>query len=122
LLSTFLLTLIIAIAITIVITIAIAIVIVMTILTGAPPVSTTFAGLMSLTSPPVLRKVYDDVKFLVGGLNKHAGPEGNAVVTARFKKSKKDVDRIVYIRCDCEGKASLNSGGFESVFAVAHDS
>ncbi len=82
-------------------------------LTGAPPVSTASAGPMSLAPPPVSGKVYDDVKLLIEGLNKHAGPESYAVVTARFKKSKKDVDRIVYIRCDREGKASLNSAGFE---------
>ncbi len=66
-----------------------------------------------MAPPPVSGKVYDDVKLLIEGLNKHAGPESYAVVTARFKKSKKDVDRIVYIRCDREGKASLNSAGFE---------
>jgi len=53
------------------------------------------------------------VKLLIEGLNKHAEPEGYALVIARFKKFKKDVDRIVYIRCDREGKASLNSAGFE---------
>ncbi len=84
----------------------------MTTLTDAPPVSTASAGPMSLAPPPVLGKVYDDVKLLIEGLNKHAGPEGYAVVTARSKKSKKDVDRIVYIRCDRGGKASLNSAGF----------
>jgi len=67
---------------------------------------------MSLAPPPVSGEVYDDVKLLIEGLNKHAGPEGYAVVTARSKKSKKGVDRIVYIRCDRGGKASLNSAGF----------
>jgi len=67
---------------------------------------------MSLAPPPVSGKVYDDVKLLIEGLNKHAGPEGYAVVIARSKKSKKGVDRIVYIRCDRGGKASLNSAGF----------
>ena len=52
------------------------------------------------------------MKLLIEGLNKHAGPEGYAVVTARSKKSKKGVDRIVYIRCDRGGKASLNLAGF----------
>jgi len=65
----------------------------MTTLTGAPPVSTASAGPMSLALPPVSWKVYDDVKLLIEGLNKHAGSEGYAVVTARSKKSKKGVDR-----------------------------
>ncbi len=68
---------------------------------------------MSLTSSPVSREVYNDAKLLIEGLNKHAEPESYAVVTARSKKSKKDVDRIVYIRCDRGGKASLNSEDFE---------
>ncbi len=85
----------------------------MTTLTDAPPVSTASVGPMSLTSSPVSGKVYDAVKLLIEGLNKHAGPEGYAVVTARFKKFKKGVDRLVYIRCDRGGKASLNSAGFE---------
>ncbi len=80
----------------------------MTTLIGAPPVSIASAGPMSLASPPVSGKVYDDVKLLIEGLDKQAGPEGYAVVTVRFKKSKKGVDRIVYIRCDRGGKASLN--------------
>ncbi len=85
----------------------------MTTLTDASPVSIAFADLMSLTSPPVSKEVYNDVKLLIEGLNKHAGSESYAVVTARSKKSKKDVDRIVYIRCNREGKASLNSANFE---------
>ncbi len=84
----------------------------MTDLTGIPPVSTAFAGPMSLAPPPVSGQVYDDVKLLIEGLNQYAGPEGYAVVTARTKKSKKGVDRIVYIRCDRGGKAKLNSAGF----------
>ncbi len=84
----------------------------MTTLTGAPPVSIASAGPMSLAPPPVSGEVYDDVKLLIEGLNKHAGPEGYAVVIARSKKSKKDVDRIIYIRCDRGGKASLNSADF----------
>jgi len=84
----------------------------MTTLTGAPPVSIASAGPMSLAPPPVSGEVYNDAKLLIEGLNKHAGLEGYAVVTARSKKSKKGVDRIVYIRCDRGGKASLNSGGF----------
>jgi len=84
----------------------------MTTLTGAPPVSIASAGPMSLAPPPVSGEVYNDAKLLIEGLNKHAEPESYAVVTARSKKSKKGVDRIVYIRCDRGGKASLNSGGF----------
>ena len=72
-----------------------------------------FAGPMSLTSPPVSKEIYDDAKLLIEELNKHAESEGYAVVIARFKKFKKGVDRLVYIRCDREGKASLNSAGFE---------
>ncbi len=68
---------------------------------------------MSLASPFVSKEVYNDAKLLIEGLNKYAGSEDYAVVTERFKKFKKDVDRIVYIRCDREGKASLNSEGFE---------
>ncbi len=75
----------------------------MTTLTGAPPVSTASAGPMSLAPPPVSG---EDAKLLIEGLNKHAGPD------ARSKKSKKVVDRIVYIRCDRGGKASLNSASF----------
>jgi len=82
-------------------------------LIDAPPVSIAFVDLMSLTSPFVSGKVYDDVKLLIEGLNKHAESESYAVITARFKKFKKDVDRIVYIRCDHEEKASLNSENFE---------
>jgi len=85
----------------------------MTTLTDAPPVSIASVGPMSLAPPPVSGKVYDDVKLLIEELSKHAGPESYAVVTARSKKSKKNVDRIVYIRCDREGKASLNSANFE---------
>jgi len=85
----------------------------MTTLTGAPPVSIASAGPMSLASSPVSREVYNDAKLLIEGLNKHAESEGYAVVTARFKKFKKGVDRIVYIRCDRGGKASLNSANFE---------
>ncbi len=68
---------------------------------------------MSLAPPPLSGEVYDDAKLLIEGINKHSGSEGYAVVTARFKKSKKGVDRIVYTRCDRGGKASLNPGGFE---------
>ena len=87
-------------------------------LIDAPTVSIAFAGPafagpMSLASSPVSGEIYDDAKLLIEGLNKHAGPEGYAVVIARFKKFKKDVDRLVYIRCDRGGKASLNSAGFE---------
>ena len=72
-----------------------------------------FAGPMSLTSPSVSEEIYDDAKLLIEGLNKHAESEDYAVVIARFKKFKKDVNRLVYIRCDRGKKASLNSAGFE---------
>jgi len=85
----------------------------MTDLTGIPPVSIAFADLMSLASSFVSRQIYDDVKLLIEGLNQHAESERYAVVTARIKKFKKDVDRIIYIRCDREGKAKLNSANFE---------
>ena len=81
-------------------------------LTFMPPVSAAPAGPMSLAPPPISGEVYDDAKLLIQGINKHAGPEGYAVVTARSKKSKKGVDRLVYLRCDRGGKASLNSAGF----------
>jgi hypothetical protein len=58
----------------------------MTTLTGAPPVSIASVDPMSLTSPPVSEEIYDDVKLLIEGLNKHAESESYAVVTARFKK------------------------------------
>jgi hypothetical protein len=82
-------------------------------LTDVSPFSIIFVDLMSLTSSFVSRKIYDDVKLLIEGLNKHAESESYAVVIACFKKFKKDVDRIVYIRCDHEGKASLNSANLE---------
>ncbi len=85
----------------------------MTTLIGAPPISIASVDLMSLTSSLVSRKVYNDAKLLIEGLNKHAESESYALVTARFKKFKKDVDRIVYIRCDRGEKASLNSENFE---------
>ena len=81
-------------------------------LTGAPPVSIASVGPMSLAPPSVSGEVYNDVKLLIEGLNKHAEPEGYAVVTARFKKFKKGVDRIVYIRCDRGGKAKSKLSGF----------
>ena len=83
----------------------------MTTLTGVPPVSAASADPMSLAPPPVSGEVYNDAKLLIEGLNKHAGPEGYAVVIARSKKSKKGVDRIVYIRCDRGGKARLTGFG-----------
>ncbi len=85
----------------------------MIILIDVSPVSIAFVDLMSLTSSLVSRKIYNDAKLLIEGLNKHAESESYAVVTARFKKFKKDVDRIVYIQCDRERKASLNSEDFE---------
>ena len=53
------------------------------------------------------------MKLLIEGVNKHAGPEGYAVLCARFKKSKKGIDRLVYLRCDRGGKSDVNSMGFE---------
>jgi len=47
---------------------------------------------MSLTSSLVSRKIYNDAKLLIEELNKHAESESYAVVIARFKKFKKDVD------------------------------
>ncbi len=76
-------------------------------------VSIIFVDLMSLTSSLISRKIYNDAKLLIEELNKHAESESYAVITARFKKFKKDVDWIVYIRCDRERKASLNSVNFE---------
>jgi len=75
-------------------------------LTDAPSVSIVSVSPMSLTSSLVSREVYDYVKLLIEGLNKHAEPEGYAVVTACFKKFKKDVDQMIYIRCDREEKLS----------------
>ncbi len=40
----------------------------------------------------VSRKIYNDVKLLIKELNKHAESENYAVVIARFKKFKKDVN------------------------------
>ncbi len=73
------------------------------------PVSIAFVDLMSLTSFLVSRKIYNDAKLLIEELNKHAESENYAVIIARFKKFKKDVDWIVYIRCDREEKAHLMS-------------
>lgn len=85
----------------------------MTDLIGIPPVSIAFADLMLLTSPPVSRQIYDDVKLLIEELNQYAEPEKYAVIIACIKNFKKDVDRIVYIRCDREEKAKLNPASFE---------
>jgi len=64
----------------------------MIILIDASSVSIVFVDLMSLTSSFVSKKIYDDVKLLIEGLNKHAESESYAVIIARFKKFKKDVD------------------------------
>jgi len=56
------------------------------------PVSIAFVDLMSLTSFLVSRKIYNDAKLLIEELNKHAESENYAVIIARFKKFKKDVD------------------------------
>jgi len=68
---------------------------------------------MSLTSSFVLKQIYDDVKLLIEELNQHAESERYAVIIACIKKFKKDVDQIVYIRCNHEEKAKLNSASFE---------
>ena len=68
---------------------------------------------MFLTLFFVLKKIYDDAKLLIKELNKHAESESYAVVIARFKKFKKNINRLVYIRCDREEKTSLNSASFK---------
>ncbi len=50
---------------------------------------------MSLASFFVLKKIYNDVKLLIKELNKHAESESYAVVIIRFKKFKKNINRIV---------------------------
>jgi len=69
----------------------------MIILIDVSSVSIVFIDLMSLTSSFVSREIYNDVKLVIEELNKHAESESYAVITARFKKFKKDVDQIVYI-------------------------
>lgn len=61
--------------------------------------------------------------LLIEVLNKHAGPEGYAVSTARFKKSKKDqgIKNKVYIRSDRGGKSDSNDKGSKSVFIASSD-
>ena len=76
-------------------------------------VSAAPVGTMSLASSLISGKLYDDVKLLIQGINEKAGSESYAVVIARFKKFKKDVNRIVYLRCDREEKAVLNEVSFE---------
>ena len=85
----------------------------MIILIDVSLVSIIFIDLMSLISSFVSRKIYNDAKLLIEELNKHAESESYAVITARFKKFKKDVDWIVYIWCNHEKKASLNLANFE---------
>ena len=77
------------------------------------PVMISPAAAMSLASSLISGELYGDVKLLIQGVNKHADSEVYAVVIARFKKFKKDIDRLVYLRCDRERKTSLNSVGFE---------
>ena len=72
-----------------------------------------FVNFMFLTSFFVSKKIYNDAKLLIKEFNKHAESESYAVVIARFKKFKKNVNRLVYIRCDREKKASLNSASFK---------
>ncbi len=55
-------------------------------------VNAVFVNLMFLTSFFISRKIYDDAKLLIQEINKHAESENYAVVTARFKKFKKDVN------------------------------
>jgi len=64
----------------------------MIILIDASSVSVVFVDFMSLTSLLISRKIYNDAKLLIEELNKHAESESYAVVIARFKKFKKDVD------------------------------
>ncbi len=63
---------------------------------------------MSLTLFFVLKIFYNDVKLLIKELNKHAELKSYAIVITRFKKFKKNINRIVYIRCDRERKVRLN--------------
>ncbi len=81
----------------------------MIILIDASSVSVVFVDFMSLTSLLISRKIYNDAKLLIEELNKHAESESYAVVIARFKKFKKDVDWIIYIRCNREKKARLTN-------------
>ncbi len=55
-------------------------------------VSAAFVNLMFLTSFLISKKIYDDAKLLIQEINKYAESENYAVVTARFKKFKKDIN------------------------------
>ena len=71
---------------------------------------------MFLTSSFILKELYDEIKFLIQTINKEAKLESYVVVTARFKKFKKDVDQIVYLRCNCKKKIDLNKISFKRRF------
>ena len=62
---------------------------------------------MSLTLFLILRKLYNNVKLLIQEVNKHVKLKSYAIVTARFKKFKKDIDWLVYLRCNCKNKINL---------------
>ena len=64
---------------------------------------------MSLTLSLTLKKLYNDVKLLIQEVNKHAKLKSYAVVTARFKKFKKDINWFVYLRYDRKNKTNLTS-------------
>ncbi len=70
-------------------------------------------SLMSLTSSLISKKLYDKMKLLIQAINKEAESKSYVVVTTRFKKFKKDVDQIVYLRYDREEKTDLNEVNFE---------
>ena len=53
------------------------------------------------------KKTFENLKDLIKSVNTFADSEGYAVVTARFKLSKKDVKRKIHLKCD-RGKKSLN--------------
>lgn len=68
---------------------------------------------MPLAPPPTGGEGHVSEDLLIEALNKHAGPEGYAVSTARSKKSKKGqgIKNKVYIRCDRGGKPDPNGKG-----------
>ena len=53
------------------------------------------------------------MKFLIQKVNKHAKLKSYVVVIARFKKFKKDINQLVYLRYDRKKKTSLNSVEFK---------
>ena len=64
---------------------------------------------MSLTSFLISKKLYDDVKLLIQEVNKHAESKNYAIITARFKKFKKDIDQLVYLQYNRENKTKFTS-------------